>query len=355
MPTSPSGEVAEQQPFGVMARKALSLWDLPGQALSAAAAPQLELVSVSENFTYRVRTLDAASEAKSYVLRLHRPGYHSLSELESELAFCKALNEAGVHAPSTVPARSGDSYELVEEATAGEARYAGLAHWAPGEPLSQRFERPGKDAWDDSVTAFTARDLFLQIGQVAAKIHEVARTWQAPEGFVRHSLDAAGLMGPEPFWGPFWNVAIASSSEQARLSQLRDTLYRFLQQHKTDHPEAWSLIHADLHPGNLILSERHLHVIDFDDLAFGFHAYELAVALRYYQDHPHLEAIQTGLLEGYRQIRPLSESVEAQIPRFVLIRLLASIGWLEARPEHDQSELRPLLDHAFELAQQLGI
>ena len=37
-----------------------------------------------------------------------------------------------------------------------------------------------------------------------AAMHNQASAWQPPAGFKRHALDADGLMGEAPFWGPFW-------------------------------------------------------------------------------------------------------------------------------------------------------
>ena len=40
-----------------------------------------------------------------------------------------------------------------------------------------------------------------------------------------------------------------------------------------------STIHADLHAGNILVRDGGVTVIDVDDAGFGWHVYELAVAL----------------------------------------------------------------------------
>ena len=50
---------------------------------------ELRAVSLSENVTYRVRD---ARDGRLYVLRLHRPWYHTLEELESERVWIRALD-----------------------------------------------------------------------------------------------------------------------------------------------------------------------------------------------------------------------------------------------------------------------
>ena len=52
-------------------------------------------VSSSENIVYRID----ARDGHRYALRVHRPGYHTLAELESENAWTRALSAAGVETP----------------------------------------------------------------------------------------------------------------------------------------------------------------------------------------------------------------------------------------------------------------
>src|SRR5262245_30470464 len=66
---------------------------------------ELELVTVSENVTFK-----AVARNRAYVLRLHRPGYHDLEELESERLWIRALDAAGIDVPRGVPARDGREY-----------------------------------------------------------------------------------------------------------------------------------------------------------------------------------------------------------------------------------------------------
>ena len=58
---------------------------------------------LAENVTFKVT--DRAGSA--YVLRLHRPGYHTLDELVSERAWIRGLAEAGIDVPTGLPARDG--------------------------------------------------------------------------------------------------------------------------------------------------------------------------------------------------------------------------------------------------------
>ncbi len=60
-------------------------------------AGDLTLVSLAENVTFKVTD---RRDGGAYVLRLHRPGYHTLDELVSERAWIRALSDAGVEVPA---------------------------------------------------------------------------------------------------------------------------------------------------------------------------------------------------------------------------------------------------------------
>ena len=283
-----------------------------------------ELLHVSENVTWRVT--DEAGQR--YVLRLHRPGYHTLDELISERSWIRALHQAGVRVPQGIPTRTGQQYATVRVPAAAEVRHAGLAHWTDGEVL-ERLLTTRAATLDDPQSL---DHWFVQLGALIAELHDQASGWTPPPGFARHSLDADGLMGEQPFWGRFWEHPLLTVAQSALLAQARSRLHRELSAlGRTG--DRYSVIHADLHSGNLLVNGQTLAVIDFDDAGFGWHLYDLAVALRPYQDQPVFDRLVAAVLRGYRSRRPLTDEAAALIPMFLLIRRLASVGWVMHRPE----------------------
>ena len=163
-------------------------------------------------------------------------------------------------------------------------------------------------------------------------------------------------MGLTPFWGPFWASPDLTASERARFEHLRGTIHDLLLQLETG-PDTYSMIHADLHPRNLVVDGERLHVIDFDDAGFGWHMYELAVGVFDYQGHSHFPEMVRAVFEGYPEIRPLDAESAARLPTFLLIRTLALIGWLADRPEvaKKPGAARPLVDRALSFSAELGL
>ncbi len=304
------------------AARALNDWDIGAKAIS--------LVSHSENIVFRVDS----ECGQPFVFRFHRPGYHTLPELHGEFQWTAALNRSGIGAP--VPRLSRDKHAFVpfNLPELSQTRYVSMVEWVEGTPMATLIEQET----DPSRLA----SYFRKVGKLAARIHNQATHWRLPEGFERHAFDADGLMGEYPFWGPFWEQSDLTPADRAQIIYGRDKIYDLLSQYGKERAN-YSLIHADLHPGNLITTGENVHIIDFDDSGFGWHQYELAVAISYYQDNPHFETIREAIIAGYLTERPLSQSDIDLLPVFVLIRSMVSLGWIEQRPELDSSHKVPTL------------
>src|SRR4029077_13156043 len=121
------------------------------------------LVSVSENVTFRVRD---ANDGAAYVLRLHRPGYHSLDELISERVWIRALGDAGIAVPPPFAASDGREYVSVSIAATGERRYVGVSRWTEGRLLAEAL-RQTEDVGE-------IEGYFEQLGVIAAAMHNQA-------------------------------------------------------------------------------------------------------------------------------------------------------------------------------------
>ena len=299
--------------LSAIAREAVSNWGID--------ISELELLPLTENITFRV----TETSGKRYVLRLHRPGYHSLGELESEHQWTHALRKAEIDVPVPVTTTNGSYYCPIR--VHGDIRYAGMLKWVNGATMLSLL--------GDKVDGAVAEKRFFQIGELLAKIHNQACSWEPPENFSRHAFNADGLFGKQPFWGRFWEARSTNEKQRQWLCRVRDQLRAVLTRYG-ESPETYSLIHSDLHPGNVIVNGGQLHIIDFDDSGYGWHQYDLAVSLFNYRRHSQFFLMQNSLFKGYRNHRHLSDQAISYVPLFLVIRALASIGWFSDRPEHDE-------------------
>ena len=197
-------------------------------------------------------------------------------------------------------------------------------------------------------------------------IHNQAVNWQIPKGFQRHSFDADGFMGNAPFWGRFWEIPQLTDAERQRILDIRSAIHRILSDYGK-HQGTYSMIHADLHPRNLLFNGNQLAILDFDDAGFGWHQYELAVPLAHYElqmdngvpyfwNKPDFNTVHDALIAGYRTERTFDDTAIELLPMFLVIRALALLGWIHDRPELDQSYKLPgLIAIACDLADDLGL
>ncbi|HEX7062945.1 MAG TPA: phosphotransferase [Woeseiaceae bacterium] len=312
-----NGTVPSVEAFAEAARAALGRWDL-GDA-------KLALFAHRENAVFKVDTGDA-----SYALRVHRPGYHDDAALASELAWMRALAQAGVEVPAIVPAADGELFVKVRADGIAAPVQVDLIEWIDGEPLAvgARHGKAAEAGW--------VRDQWGRLGALAAALHEHSAGWQPPAGFVRHAWDEHGLAGPDPLWGRFWELPALDAGQRALLLEARDRLFRELAALPKSR-DAYGLIHADLLPENVLVCGERLRVIDFDDCGYGWHLFEIVTALYAVEGEPWYAEACDAFIEGYRTRRPLDDAALARLPLFFLARVLTDVGWMHTRAETENA------------------
>lgn len=282
----------------------------------------LTLVAQAENVTFKA--VDDSGYA--YTLRFHRPGYNDLAELQSERAWTRALGRSGIAVPEPLRALDGRDYVETELPTLKQTRWVSLAHWVEGQILRPILQ-------DEHALVDQLQKYYRELGTLIAAMHNQAASWSVPCNFRRRRLDADGLAGLNPLWGRFWDNDILTPTESALLADVRVDLHAMLASYGQDCAR-FGIIHADLHPGNVLVNGDGLAVIDFDDAAFGWHMFDLAVALHQCQDLEDFSQIYAACLEGYCGGRTVAEEDLLMIPVFLLMRGLSEIGWFADRPEN---------------------
>ncbi|HIG70154.1 MAG TPA: hypothetical protein EYQ46_09045, partial [Myxococcales bacterium] len=131
-----------------------------------------------------------------------------------------------------------------------ETQHVGLVEWIEGVELASIMsEESGEQALVDR---------YDQLGRIAAKLHNQAVSWQIPSDFQRHAFDADGFMGDAPFWGPFWGLPELSNAEREIIVDVRQAIHRILSDYGKGQG-TYSMIHADLHPHNILANGGRLY------------------------------------------------------------------------------------------------
>jgi Ser/Thr protein kinase RdoA (MazF antagonist) len=283
-------------------------------------AAEVRLINVSENATFLV----TAPGAEPCILRVHRLGYHTEQEIESELAWMDALRaEAGVRTPRVLPAADGRRVVTVAEPGSGERRHCVRFEFLPG----------GEPA--EITTGY-----FAQLGEITARMHRHARQWARPGWFSRFHWDYDAAFGAEARWGRWQHGLGVGSAERAVLGRLAGVLRARLAAFGTG-TERYGLVHADTRLANLLITDDAVRVIDFDDSGFSWYLYDLGTSVSFFEHNPEVPALVDAWLTGYRRVAELPAEDEAEIWTFILYRRLLLVAWIGSHP-------------AAEIAGQLG-
>jgi Ser/Thr protein kinase RdoA (MazF antagonist) len=293
----------EQQQIDELAAAALGRFGLSPDATAT-------LCNVSENHTYRVEDPDSK---EGYALRVHRAGYRTAHQIESELQWVDALREDGA-VDTCVPVTAPGGGRVVEVSVDGlGSRNVVLFEWLPGvEP----------DPEGEEVIAG-----FRTLGAVSARMHAHTRAWEPPRGFDRPVWDYDHTLGAEGYWGA-WQDGLGMGAEERRLLERLAAVIAARLEAYGRGSDRFGLVHADIRLANLLVHEGQVRVIDFDDSGFSWFMYDFATTVSFVEDHPRVPELREAWLEGYRSVAPLAAVHEAELDTFVMLRRLLLVAWI---------------------------
>lgn len=282
-------------------------------ALSPSVAPTL--INISENATYRI---DDPSTGGRWALRIHREGYHTPRAIASELAWLRALKDAGAaNVPTAIAGRDGEVIQTVTSPDGGLSRNIVLFAWESGaEPAANDVKG------------------FEQLGETAARMHRHVAGWQRPDWFERHTWNFDTTLGGTPHWGR-WRDGMGMTPEiEAVLGETVAVIGNRLAAIGTA-PAVFNLVHGDMRLANLLLDGGTVKVIDFDDCGFSWLLYDCATTVSFFEDAPEVPDLLTAWVRGYRRVAELSPEEEAEIATFVMLRRILLVAWIGSHSDTD--------------------
>lgn len=278
-------------------------------------SPQTEvtLLEVSENATFRA---DDPEAGQPIVVRVHRPGYHSRAEIESELSWISALRAADVVVtPQPLDRAAGGKIAAFDTPD------------GPREVVAFEFMPGTEPSPTDNLT-----DSFRELGAINARLHDHTRSWGRPDGFTRKTWTFDTTVGRTPLWGDWRAGPGLTPDGLAVLERTAKALERRLAAWGMG-ADRFGLIHADLRLANLLVSDGRIAVIDFDDCGFGWLGFDFAAAVSFIETDPQIPALMAAWIEGYRSVAPLSEEAAAMLPVFVMLRRMQLTAWIASHSE----------------------
>jgi Ser/Thr protein kinase RdoA (MazF antagonist) len=278
----------------------------------------LKLLSLSENATYLV---DADTDPM--VLRVHRPGYHSLTAIRSELNWMAALRaDTDVTTPTLIAA--DDGRDVVAAEVDGRVLHVDAVTFIDGCTAEEKPEAVG----------------FEQLGHMTAVMHDHVEGWRAPDYFTRFRWDVDATLGPDARWGN-WRHApgltpAATGVVESAATEVARRLTEF-----GEAPDRFGLIHADMRMANLMINPDDpaapITVIDFDDCGWSWFMCDVGAMVSFIEDTPAAETMIADWLRGYRERRQIPADHLAIVPTMVMLRRLMLTAWVASHADADHA------------------
>lgn len=284
-------------------------------AYGRATESPLRLLSLSENATYLV------DDGDPMVLRVHRPGYHPLEAIRSELAWMNALRtETSVITPELIHARDGS--DVVTAEVDGSLLHVDAVSFVAGCTAEEDPDAVGFD----------------ELGRLTAIMHDHARGWTAPGGFTRFRWDLETILGPAARWGN-WRLAPGlTDADRTDIQAAADDVTAKLTEFGCA-PDRFGLVHADLRLANLMVDPSEpggkITVIDFDDCGWSWYLADLGAAVSFIEDTPAGERIIADWLTGYFEVGSIPSGHLTLIPAFVMMRRIMLTAWIASHFDAD--------------------
>ncbi len=276
------------------------------------AQASMKFLGYSGNTHYQVDTSQCAPPdphderfwENHYILRLHQPKYQTFDAIRSELLWLQAiLQDTDLIVPEPVYNMKGELVTVTEIPGLPSPQYATLLRWVKG-------RRTPKEIRDYHYKA---------LGRVAGKLHDHSAHWQSPKGFTRIDYDWDGLFSDAGLFeisaSKLWEAIPIPYQESFAIitEQVRDVMNEL-----GTGSDVYGLIHADLCLDvNMLWYRGEIRPIDFDDSAYGYWIYDLAISLAEVEDDDTRHRFQNALLEGYTEIRPMPASQWKHLDLFI--------------------------------------
>lgn len=296
--------------FDKVAADALLKYSWDGEACA-------RLIVLSENATYMVKNKETGENMG--VLRVSRPGYHTLSELESEMSWLRQIND---YTPLIVanPINGSDGKPIQQiMGDDGNIYFCVICDFLPGsEP-------------DESNPAKMVKD-FEMLGETTAYLHRQASIWNGTKTIDRMEWTYDNIIGDTAAWGRWQDFEGMTPEAEEFLEEACRIIKKRLNRYGRNQNN-WGLIHADLRLANILVEGDTIKVIDFDDCGMGWYLHDLASSISFIEHKEIVPDLINSWLKGYKKVMPFTDTDFEEIDTFILMRRLQLMAWLASHKE----------------------
>lgn len=278
----------------------------------------VSLLKYSENIIYKI----SFENSEPVVFRIHRLGYHSFDELESELIWMNEIcTETDLLLPEAFVGKDGKFLQTLISSS-GIKYFCSVISFLYGKAVG---ELKGMELINNMEI----------IGKMTAKLHLQSINRNNRKKLKRPNWDTDEFFGNNAVWGHWFNYKGLTENDIKLFTDCQNKIITSLDKYGRT-PENYGMIHADMHFFNIISDGEKAQIIDFDDCGYGFYLYDLGCTLVTYSED--LDTLTDSWLKGYEHIRPLGKDDKDMIPAFILLRRIVRLAWLSTHSDSDTAK-----------------
>ena len=270
-------------------------------------ACELESINHEFNSTFKV----TASSGERFALRINVNSKRTLPNLRAEIFWVGQLaTVAGLTVPVPIKNRSGEYISTVWHPMLKRNLHAVLFSWLDGKELGDE----------------PTEEMMRAAGRAMARMHAAARDIRLPESASLPIVD-------DVFWDNGDSIEpsdLVTTEEKAIIAKAVEKIEAITRDlYSRNRPQ---LIHADIHPWNVMWQGSDVAIFDFDDCVIGLPVQDIAVTL-YYNDTDEQDA---AFLAGYQELAPLPEFTHDEMSALKLQRRIVLLSYIleTENPEH---------------------
>jgi Ser/Thr protein kinase RdoA (MazF antagonist) len=268
---------------------------------------ELESINHEYNSTFKV----TAASGERFALRINVNSKRTLANLRAEIFWVEQLSqESNINVPNPVKNSSGEYISKAWHPMLERDLFAVLFTWLEGAELGDE----------------PTEEMMRATGRAMAHMHAASSNTKLPS-------DSKLTIVDDMFWG--YDDAITPSDQVTddEKATLGRAIERIEQTTRAMYARSTpQLIHADIHPWNVMWHEGDVSVFDFDDCVIGLPAQDIAVTL-YYNDTEEQDA---AFLKGYQEVAALPDYSEREMNFLKLQRRIYLLSYIleTENPEH---------------------
>ena len=311
-------------------------------ALRALAFYPIEVQSLKLIAHWNNATFDVCDgNGERYVLRIGRPGFQDLAQVQSEVAWLGVLGRGtDLCVPEVVATKVGQ--EVIEVGVEG----------VPEGRVCVLFQRRHGFFYERGLLPVH----YQKAGQLLGQLHLFAQSAQLPNDFVRKEWTVETALGCV--------AGVDQSAFQALLRRGDGAIYDAVWDWYVDvwHQlglcgDVYGMIHGDFHPRNILFVRHGVGAIDFDECGWGHYLHDVAVALMGVCKYKGYVQLRQAFLHGYCEVCDLPEVLDGALNAFMAGRLLGLAAWTAGVTDHPWNRAhgpRVVAETMDELRQMVG-